>query len=215
MTKKEKTIKYILDSMSISKKTHEVLTEFFSKMSDGDFHNFMLDLKNKKTSLSFIIPLDEQHDEADLFKWLQDDIGVNPFQRLTYTTRTGLEYTTLEPTLVMDSIVKRAAQTQDKKASIPTGNKINSLTGQVTGESLSAKFTLPETFIHLGYGNVKVPDEFINVRGGDLGLGNALDKLLFTQGHASMEELKPYSTKNVTAKSLKAYFLASHLISTL
>ena len=46
-------------------------------------------------------------------------------------------------------------------------------------------------------------------------MANALDKLLFTQGRASMDELRPYATKNVTVKSLKAYFLASHLKSTL
>jgi hypothetical protein len=40
-------------------------------------------------------------------------------------------------------------------------------------------------------------------------------KELFTNGRVSMEEIKPYSTKNVTTKTLKAYLLASHIKSTL
>ena len=214
MTRREEVTKYVLESVKISKTTYDIVSKFFNDMTDKEYHNFWLDVRDKKTNLSFIIPQEEKHDESVLFKWL-NKLGVNPFQKLTYVDKDGLEYTSPKPTLVIYGTVKRAAQTQDKKVSIPVGNKINSLTGQPTGESLSAKFTLPEAFIHLGYGSRYVPNEFVNARGGDLGMAAALDKLLYTQGSASMEELRPYSTKNVTTKSLKAYFLASHLKSTL
>ena len=41
------------------------------------------------------------------------------------------------------------------------------------------------------------------------------DKELFEKGKVSMEDIMPYSTKTVSTKTLKAYFLASHLKSTL
>ena len=42
------TTKFILDNMSISKYTYDILTTFFKNMSDGEFHEFMTKLKNGK-----------------------------------------------------------------------------------------------------------------------------------------------------------------------
>ena len=211
---RKKTEEYILKSFKISKNTHNILVDFFKGMTDKEFHQFMLDVQNKVKNLSFVIPHEEQHKESDILDWCES-IGVKPFQKLTYVYEDGFEHTIDIKTFIIDAIVKRAAQTQDKKVSIPTGNKINSLTGQVTGDSLSAQFTLPETLITIGFGAKKAPNELINARGGDLGLLNAMYKELFTNGRVSMEEIKPYSTKNVTTKTLKVYLLASHIKSTL
>lgn len=211
---RKKTEEYILKSFKISKNTHNILVDFFKGMTDKEFHQFMLDVQNKVKNLSFVIPHEEQHKESDILDWCES-IGVKPFQKLTYVYEDGFEHTIDIKTFIIDAIVKRAAQTQDKKVSIPTGNKINVLTGQVTSESLSAKITLPETLIHIGFGAKKPLYELLNARGGDLGLMNAMDKELFEKGKVSMEDIMPYSTKTVSTKTLKAYFLASHLKSTL
>lgn len=214
MSKRKEVTDYILNSVKISKTTHNIIKTVFENMSDDEFHNFMLNLKNKKVNLSFIIPHEENITEEDIFAWVES-IGIQPFQQLVFTDENGDEYLSPVPTLIIDAPCKRAAQTQDKKVSIPTGNKINVLTGQVTSESLSAKITLPETLIHIGFGAKKPLYELLNARGGDLGLMNAMDKELFEKGKVSMDDIMPYSTKTVSTKTLKAYFLASHLKSTL
>ena len=214
MTRREEVTKYVLESVKISKTTYDIVSKFFNDMTDKEFHNFWLDVRDKKTNLSFIIPQEEKHDESVLFKWL-NKLGVNPFQKLTYVDKDGLEYTSPKPTLVIYGTVKRAAQTQDKKSSVSHGNKIDSLTGQVTGDSRSAKITMPEILIHAGFGIEKPIEELMNSRGGDLGLGNAMDVSLFNNGSVSLKNIQPHSTKVVSTKSLKAYLLASHIKSTL
>ena len=207
------TTKFILDNMSISKYTYDILTTFFKNMSDGEFHEFMTKLKNGKHNLSFVIPHEETVTEEMIFD-LADKLDVKLFQKLTFHEE-GMTHTPVIPYMVIIVPVKRAAQTQDKKSSVSHGNKIDSLTGQVTGDSRSAKITMPEILIHAGFGIEKPIEELMNSRGGDLGLGNAMDVSLFNNGSVSLKNIQPHSTKVVSTKSLKAYLLASHIKSTL
>ena len=207
------TTKFILDNMSISKYTYDILTTFFKNMSDGEFHGFMTKLKNGKHNLSFVIPHEETVTEEMIFD-LADKLDVKLFQKLTFHEE-GMTHTPVIPYMVIIVPAKRAAQTQDKKSSVSHGNKIDSLTGQVTGDSRSAKITMPEILIHAGFGIEKPIEELMNSRGGDLGLGNAMDVSLFNNGSVSLKNIQPHSTKVVSTKSLKAYLLASHIKSTL
>ena len=207
------TTKFILDNMSISKYTYDILTTFFKNMSDGEFHEFMTKLKNGKHNLSFVIPHEETVTEEMIFD-LADKLDVKLFQKLTFHEE-GMTHTPVIPYMVIIVPAKRAAQTQDKKSSVSHGNKIDSLTGQVTGDSRSAKITMPEILIHAGFGIEKPIEELMNSRGGDLGLGNAMDVSLFNNGSVSLKNIHPHSTKVVSTKSLKAYLLASHIKSTL
>lgn len=213
MSNRKQITDYIINNMGISPTTVEILKEFFGKMTDSDFHDFMLKLKDKKINLSFVIPHEEQVLEDDIFD-LADKLKVQIFQKLTFHEE-DMKYTSNVPSMVMIAPAKRAAQTQDKKQSTPTGNKIDSLTGQVTSESRSAKITMPEILIHTGFGISAPLEEMLNSRGGDLGLGNAMDTSLFLNGSVSLEKIQPHSTKVVSTKSLKAYLLASHIKSTL
>lgn len=207
------TTKFILDNMSISKYTYDILTTFFKNMTDGEFHEFMTKLKNGKHNLSFVIPHEETVTEEMIFD-LADKLDVKLFQKLTFHEE-GMTHTPVIPYMVIIVPAKRAAQTQDKKSSVSHGNKIDSLTGQVTGDSRSAKITMPEILIHAGFGIEKPIEELMNSRGGDLGLGNAMDVSLFNNGSVSLKNIQPHSTKVVSTKSLKAYLLASHIKSTL
>lgn len=213
MSNRKEATKYILNSVKVSKTTYDIVSKLFADMSDVEFHDFMVRLRDKKTNLSFIVPHEEKHTEDALFDWLES-IGGKPFQQLTYIEN-GKKFTAPNSTLILDIPIKRASQTQDKKVSIPTGNRINSLTGQVTGDSLTAQFTNPEKLLHLGFGATKGTFELTNMRSGDLGLGNAMDKMLFTYGRVSMDDIREHSTKNVGTKTFKAYLLASHIKSTL
>lgn len=211
--KRKETTKFILDNMKISKYTYDIVKDFLENLTDDEFHNFMLKLRDKKINLSFVIPHEENITIENLFK-LADSLNVKLFQKLTFEEE-GISFTSKVPSMVVMLPAKRAAQTQDKKQSVPTGNKIDSLTGQVTSESRSAKITMPEILIHTGFGIQKPLEELLNPRGGDLGLGNAMDKYLFNYGSVSLKAIQPHSTKVVSTKTLKAYLLASHIKSTL
>lgn len=210
---KKEVIKYILENMKISKYTYDILEKFFNKMSDSTFHDFMVKLKSGVNNLSFVIPHEEQVTEEMIFD-LADKLDVKLFQKLTFHEG-ETSYTSIIPYMIVAVPGKRAAQTQDKKQSVSQGNKIDSLTGQVTGESRSAKLTMPEILIHAGFGIEKPLEELMNARGGDLGLGNAMDITLFNNGSVSLKNIQQHSTKVVSTKSLKAYLLASHIKSTL
>lgn len=213
MNFRKETQKYILDNMSISKYTYNILKTFFESMLDHEFHSFMLKLKEGKENLSFVVPHEETITEEMIFD-LADKLGVELFQKLTFQDG-DLSYTSDIPYMVLTVPGKRAAQTQDKKQSVSQGNKIDTLTGQVTGESRSAKITMPEILIHTGFGITSPIEELLNSRGGDLGLGNAMDVSLFNNGSVSLKNIQKHSTKVVSTKSLKAYLLASHIKSTL
>ena len=64
MTRREEVTKYVLESVKISKTTYDIVSKFFNDMTDKEFHNFWLDVRDKKTNLSFIIPQEEKHEKT-------------------------------------------------------------------------------------------------------------------------------------------------------
>jgi hypothetical protein len=111
---------------------------------------------------------------------------------------------------------RRAAQLLTKKISIPTDNKSVDLTsGQVTGKSRSSRITMPELQIMYPIGLVKTAEEYLKTRGGDLGESVAMDKILYNNGEVSKSTLERYATGTVSARTLKSYFRAACIVSTL
>jgi len=216
--KRKKTEEYFLQSVKNagSMNTYNILIEFFKTMDDKAFDIFMGKLRDKKEVLSFIIShtesvkINEHHVIDELTK-----MGVKLEQKLKVDSYDYGKFTTPIPFLILDLPFKRASQTLDKKISIPRGNVISSLTGQVTGDSQGSKLTMPETQIIAGFGLDNVISEFFVPRGGDLGAGNAMDSYLYKTGKASLKDVKQFGTGIVSSRSLRSYFTSSHLKSTL
>jgi len=216
--KRQKTEEYILKSVKNagSKTTYDILVEFFKSMDDKAFDVFMRKLKDKKEVLSFIIPHSESTkiDEHKVIKELEK-MGVKLEQRLTVKSSDYGDFTTPIKFLILDLPFKRASQTLDKKISIPKGNIVSAMTGQVSNDSQGSRLTMPETQLLSGFGLDKAISEMFVPRGGDLGAGNAMDAYLFKTGRASLDDVKQFGTGVVSTKTLKSYFTASHLKSTL
>ena len=130
--------------------------ELFSKMSDKEFHEYMLKLKNKEITLSVIIPNGSKEIKTDINNNMKiaKELGFSFFQKLNFGKDGELPaYTTPNEYMVLKLPVKRAAQLLDNKISIARDpNSISSLTGQVISESKASKISGPEIQVLLGIG---------------------------------------------------------------
>ena len=193
--------------------------ELFKNMSDSQFRSFMEDLRDKKTTLSIIVPNGNKNIKVNVennFK-IAKELGFDFFQKLKISGSKDLpDYTTPNKFLIFKLPIKRASQLLSKKVSIPEDDRsIDILTGQVTGKSRASKLTLPELQLLIGMGMKDSVKELVKIRGGDIGANNAANAMLYKQGQASQKEIENYSTGVISTKSLKAYFNAMHLRNTL
>ena len=193
--------------------------EMFKRMNDKDFDQFMMDLRDGKKHLTIIIPNGMKEIKTDLQNNMKiaKELGFEFYQRLQITgSKTMPDYITPNKYLVVKLPVKRASQLLSKKISIPKDNKSRDLlTGQVTGDSRAAKLTNPEVQILLGLGLESSIKELMKFRGGDLGAGTALNNDLMRYGRGSQANSANMSTGVVSTKTLKQFFQAMHIRSTL
>ena len=210
-------LKYIKRIVT-GKENVELYELMFKSMSDKEFHKLMEDLRDKKATLSVIIPNGSniKVDIKNNFK-LGKELGYDFFQRIKVEATEDIPaYITPNKYMILKLPIKRAAQLLSKKISIPEDNtKIDTLTGQVTNSSKGSKLTNPELQVLLGLGLKKSLVELMKHRGGDLGSNNALNNILFSYGTATQDEVDKYSTKVESTKTLKAIFQAMHIKSTL
>ena len=193
--------------------------ELFSNMSDKEFHLFMEDIRDRKTTLSIIIPNGNKNIKVNVennFK-IAKELGFDFFQRLKISGSKELpDYITPNKFLIFKLPIKRASQLLSKKVSIPEDDRsIDILTGQVTGKSRASKITLPELQLLIGMGMKDSVRELVKVRGGDIGANNAANAMLYKQGQASQRDIEQFSTGVISTKSLKAYFNSMHIRNTL
>ena len=179
----------------------------------------MIDLRDGKKHLTIIIPNGMKEIKTDLQNNMKiaKELGFEFYQRLQITgSKTMPDYITPNKYLVVKLPVKRASQLLSKKISIPKDNKSRDLlTGQVTGDSRAAKLTNPEVQILLGLGLESSIKELMKFRGGDLGAGTALNNDLMRYGRGSQANSANMSTGVVSTKTLKQFFQAMHIRSTL
>jgi hypothetical protein len=219
--KRKKAQDYILDMVKKIAKgpdNYNLYKTLFDNMSDKEFHEFMVRLRDKKITLSVIVPHNDsvKISVENNFK-VAKSIGLEFFQHLSFGANGDIPaYITPNKYLVYKLPIKRAAQLLTKKISIPEDDQsINVMTGQVTGKSKSSKLTLPEIQILIGLGLNESIKELVKIRGGDQGAANAYNNLLYKQGYATQEQIEQYSTGVVSTKTLRNFLLGAHIRSSL
>lgn len=211
-------LKYIGKITHGDKKNIELYKNFFSGMSDSEFDEFMIKLKNKEVHLSIIVPLgNEVKVTFENNLKVADELGYKFFQQLKYEARGDMpEFITPKKRLILKIPLKRASQILSKKISVQEDSlHKDMLTGQVTGASRAMRITFPEIQVLSGYGLNDTVIELIKTRGGDQGESNALDNMLLRQGKATREVISQYQTGVQSTKTLKSFLLAMHIRSTL
>lgn len=184
----------------------------FGPMSDKDFHKYVEDIKSGKRHSVIYAP---NHGPVKLNTQRNIEIGrkhgLEFFERLwiegdenTPTHLTPVKYFTI-PTRK-----RRQAQVVTKSVSVPKDMRtINVLTGQPTGESQSAKISLPELQLCASAGLTKSMEELMKWRGGDARGGAALQGMLVRFGKASLTSLKPFASGVESTNYINALFTAA------
>lgn len=188
--------------------------KIFKDMSDKDFDKFMHDLRDKKRHLVIYAP-NYSKVKLDLERNIKlgEKRGHNFFPRLWTEGKPGVRsYLSPVPAFVIPTRLRRQAQLATKGVSVPDNMRtINSLTGQPTGDSKSARLSLPEIQLCGSSGLMKSMEELIKYRGGDVRGGAALQNMLVRFGQASLENLKPFSSGVESTNYVKALFTGAHL----
>lgn len=221
MSNRKKTEEFIftfLKDIEPSGYNVNIYKEIFARMSDKAFDDYMKKIRNDEASLVIYRPMYECKDltiENNLK--IADKYGVKFFEPLLVTnTKDGIDYKTPIDYLVVDLPYRRQSQTLVKKISIPDDNKtIDELTYQPTGPSKGAKISFPELQVLIGMGLDDSINELFNYRGGDRGGFNAYNAMFMRYGSANMKTLSQYSSGVESTKTLKSYFMALHIKSSL
>jgi len=209
----EYILKYV-DKIAPGGQNKELYSDLFKAMTDKEFDLFMGRLRDKKITLSVIVPHDGSVKVTveNNFK-VAKEIGYEFFQRLNITDpNTGDTYLTPNRYLVYRMPVRRAAQLLTKKISVPKGNKkLDLLTGQVANGSKASKITMPEIQMLSGMGLNDTLRELLKYRGGDIAASNAMTNALYKNGRVDADLLEQYSSGVVATQTLKNYLLGAHI----
>lgn len=170
--------------------------QLLDKMTDQQFAGWMQLIKEGKWQIHLVAPNMTKHilTNANLVK-CADKMGLKLMHRLWMTDKaTGEKYLTDNEYLVLRIPIRRQQQFLDEKRSIATSEKqVDSLTGQVTGDSKAASFTNPEIQVLMARGLTKTLEEFINVRGGNIGNYGEFKRSLEENGSVTLNQMDPSS----------------------
>lgn len=220
-TNRKKAEEYILQFCKDIEPTGynvEIYKKIFSKMSDKDFHEYMVGIRDGNKYLVIFKPLYKANSiTVENNIKIAEKYGLEFFEHLIFTNnKDSIDYKTPIKYLVVDLPYRRQSQTLIKKINIPEHNKvIDELTFQPTGESKGAKISYPELQVLIGMGLDNTITELIKYRGGDRNGFNAYNIMFLRYGSANLSTLSNYATGVESTKTLKTYLTALHLSNTI
>ncbi len=180
-------IKWI-DRLDPSKENSSRYAKMFAKMSDKEFHEFMVSLKEKKEVLFVYVPNMKIQLSLENLREVSHDLNIEMFERLRlYDAATDTTYLTPNKYLVLDATVRRMSQYLDHKLQVPNGDShIDILTGQVVKPDKGAGISQVEIQA-LGARDLKQTiREIIKYRGGDISAGAQYRRELEETGETSI-----------------------------
>lgn len=168
--------------------------EFFGKMTDQGFSQFMRYLKEKKTALDIVMPnMKKTLVISDLLKAAKEvNLQLSHRLWLPDRTRPGKKYLTNEKYLVLTLPIRRAQQAIDKKMSVPSRDRhTDALTGQVVSDDKASAISAPEIQSLNVRGLHNTLSEIVRVRGGDVNAYGDFNRQLQENGEAKLADLDP------------------------
>lgn len=183
-------------------------------MSDDDFDKFMQQCRDGKDYVSIIVPNfgNTRVSVENNFK-VAKKYGVKFFQRIWLVDPvTNRRYLSHDEYPVLHTPVRRQIQLAKSKSSYAkNSDKVDGLTGQVTGESAGGAISYPEVLVLQSRGLDKTVTEQTWARGGNDGATRAMNKLIHKTGSVSLHELENYSTGVKSTTTLSTYLKAAHI----
>ena len=217
MSNKNKTIAIIkeyLDGIDPSGFNTKFYTENIFSKDEKAFRKWMENLRDGKEHL-VIYASEGSGVKLDFKRNLKfaKKKNISIYEALHYSKQGDVpSFTTPVEYITLPTMIRRQAQTWDKKNSTPPHMKsINPITEQPTGESQAAKMTQPEAQLISSSGLYYSLKEIMGPRGGDSGANAALTGMLVKTGKATLSAVRGFSTGAGATKYIKALFTAAHL----
>lgn len=196
----------------------EIYQAFFAQMDDAAFETFINQLDEGSIKLAIIAPINSAV-ELDTARnlALAKELGHNFFERIWMDGKDGAPpYLSTETYLVVELPVRRQAQFQVKKISIPEhARSVDNLTGQPTGASKGSKISYPELQIMAALGLDNCIVEFIKYRGGDEKGFVAMNNSISKTGGVSTKALDSLGTTVRSRQTVSTILTGMHLENTL
>ena len=133
-----------------------------------------------------------------------------------YDPKTGVSSLSNHKHFYMDTVVRRQTQhVEDKQGMAVHNNSIDSLTGQVSGDSKTSSFSFAQAYEHYARGEHFALIELLVHRGGNLDAGRALDRQIRATGVGSLNFEGMQNTRVQSTVSLGNWLRGQHLGNTL
>lgn len=192
--------------------------DMFESMNDKQFDDYVNQVRLGKKFTVIITPnFAKDHPSVESNLAIGKELGHNFFEKIWIEGKGDRPtYLTPIPFLVVDVPVRRAAQSLQKKISVPDNMRvIDTLTGQPTGESQGAKISHPELQVCVAMGLEKSMVELMKNRGGDVKGYAALRAFMSNYGQARLSNLQMFSSGVESKRLLNSYLTAAMLRSNL
>ena len=212
---KQKIIDYVVDIIRTIEPSGDNANRYKSFLEDmtlDEFDTFIQHLKAGNTNIHMYAPnVKVNLNQKDILKaaakvgvlleekiWLQDKV-------------TGKKYLTPNEYLILQLPIRRVSQFLLHKMAVPDSDKkIDTLTGQVTGDDRSSSITQVEIQALFARDLKNTLVELVKVRGGDVNAYASMKQQISETGEATLNALDP----NTTARSvvIAGIFLKSAMI---
>ena len=197
-----------------SGKSAEIYRQRLAEMTDVEYAKWIEALDKKQDYVSVIYSnLSKSPITTANNLEIAPKLGVRFFQQLEMTDKsTGIRYVTPEKYLVMWGRFRRQIQMISNKMSVADSNKIlDDLTDQPVGVSKGASNTYPELLVSVAQGHNHSIVELMKYRGGDKKGFDAMNHMLMTTGHCTMDALKSVDGRAKSTVTVSTFLKAMHL----
>jgi hypothetical protein len=199
-------------------KNAAVYQEMFDRLTDEEFHQFMVSIDSPDGFLPIYEPvmsgakIDPVRNIAIGRSW-----GHEFYQHIQVPAIGSVPaYTTPIPYLVTWSPVRRQAQLLAKKISVPSHNRsVDELTGQPTGDSKGSKVSNVEAGVLSARGEDAAIEELFKYRGGDEAGFRAMNMQAERSGRVSLQSIAPFAGGVKSTHTVYTYLTGMHLQNTL
>lgn len=203
LKKKEAILKKICkccDIIDPSGTNSDRYRKLFASMNAKKFDEFMTAIRDGKWQLDVIVPNFIINVTNENLIKAADEIGCKLMHKVWMRdAATGRKYLTDNEYLVITLPVRRQQQFLDEKISVPDNDeKIDGLSGQVTGDDESCSITNPEIQILAARGLDRTLQELVNIRGGNIHGYNEFKRALEETGDASLDQIDPNTKPRIS-----------------
>ena len=214
----EAVILKFVDKLLPGSENTKIYKDLFASMDDKQFDEFMQRLESGEIRLAVIAPnLNEPKLEIERNLALAEELGHQFFERIWIDGSNEVPpYLSPIPYLVVDLPLRRQAQLQVKKTSIPEDTRsVDDFTGQPTGKSKGSKISYPEMQILMALDLPASLTEFLKYRGGDVKGFDAMNAAISDTGGVSMNTIAHLGTRVKSTETLSVFLTSMHLGNTL